>query len=157
MFKTQSNYEFVIPALGALGDEPGVKHWQAFELVLNNFWFVVEFLVKESDGHQYWKTMMVSDLNSVLGLVSSDEILEHRINMVIPTHHSEVEQLQMKVVVAIYSAQESGQQSMTIYVSSDGLRFVDSALGYNEEQAENKETLYSKNNINIKKNVPYDE
>lgn len=151
MFETQPNYELSMPLPIALyGDNPGIKHWHAFELVLNNFWFVVEFLADGGDGNQYWKTLIVSNLNNVLDLVSSEGVLEHRINMVIPTHHSGIQQLKMKPVVTIYSAEENGQNSMTIYVASDGLRYVDSALGFEESQAENKSTVYAKKDINIK-------
>jgi hypothetical protein len=157
MFTTQPAFELSIPALDIFDNATGVKNWRAFELALNDFWFVIEFLTEDSDGDQYWNTIMMSQLPDVLEFLSSESILEHRINMVIPAEYSDVQQLQMKVVVAIYSAEEDGQESMTIYVASDGTRYVDSLLGFNENQATNRTTLYLKKDINVKNITSFDE
>lgn len=150
MFRTQPNHELQIPLPRELfGQDSSVRHWRAFEVVLHNFWFIVEFLVEE-EGYQSWKTICASNLQNVISLVASDYILEHRINLVIPVHQNEEQQIQTKPVVGIYAAEEDGQKSMTIYVTSDGSRYVDTALGFKESQAENKSTLYVKKNIDVR-------
>jgi hypothetical protein len=39
---------------------------------------------------------------------------------------------------------------MTIYVTSDGSRYVDTAIQYKENQAKNKSTLYMKKNFDVR-------
>lgn len=158
LFRTQLHYELKMPLPAALyGEDPGIQHWRAFEIVMHNFWFIVEFLVEEGEGEQFWKTICAHTRDAVIELISSDVVLEHRINLVIPTYHNEERQLQMKPVVAIHEADEDGQRSMTIYVTSDNSRYVDSALGMKESQAENKTILYAKKDIDVRRAVPDEE
>lgn len=150
MFRTQMNHELKIPMPRELfGQDSNVQHWRAFEIVLHNFWFIVEFMVND-DGYKHWNTICASDLTDALSLAAAEFILEHRINLVIPVHQNKERQMQMKPIVEIYAAEEDGQKSMTIYVTSDGSRYVDTALCFKESQAKNKSTLYVKKNIDVR-------
>ncbi len=150
MFRTQSNHELKISLPRELfGQDPSVRNWRAFEVVLHNFWFIMEFLVEE-DGYKSWKTICASNLQDVINLSASEYILEHRINLVIPVHQNKERQIQIKPLIAAYSAEEDGQRSMTIYITSDDSRYIDTALGYKESQAENKSTLYIKKHFDVR-------
>ncbi len=150
MFKTHSDYELKFPLPGELfGQKPTDQHWRAFEVIIQEFWFIVEYMI-ESDDVQYWKMICLSNLDDVLTLVASDFILDHRINLIVSVDQNNEQQIQSKLVVEIYSADENGHRSMRIYVASDGSRYIDTAIGYTENQAKNKSALYIKKDVNVK-------
>lgn len=155
MFRTHPIYLIDMPLPPELfGQESGLQHWRAFDVVIHGFWFVVEYLIEDVDGGGYWQTICVDDIQSTITLVSTPDVLKHRINLVIPTFHNAERQLQMKPLVEVYTAEEDGQASMTIYVTSDGTRYVDSALHFGESNAEsyaeNRAALYVNHDINIR-------
>lgn len=150
MFRTQLSHEIKMPLPKEIfGKDSGFQHWRAIEVVLHNFWFIVEFL-EGDDEYQSWNTLCVGTVEDAVSLAASDFVLEHRINLVIPVHQNNERQMLIKPVVEIYSAEENGQRSMTIYVTRDGARYVDTALGFKEDQAENKSTLYVKKDIDVR-------
>ena len=153
MFRTNLDFESRLPNL--FGRPPGVQHWSAFEIVFHNIWFIVEFLIEAEDGEgEFWKMLCFDRRIDVINLVNADFVKEHRVNIVVPANRTEMRQMMMKPLVEIIDADEDGQRSMTIYVTSDGTRILDTALGFTEEQAENKTIVYMKKDIDVMKEQP---
>lgn len=152
MFRTQSQYELKIPLPSQLyGENPGIHHWHAFECVLSDFWYIVEFLSEEGEGEyrsSYWKTICSYELAPVLQLVNEDFVLEHRINLVIPTYKTSNKQLQIKPLSEIYSYSANLPQSTKEFVTNDGERYVQSVD--DEDDAKDKTRIYFKSNTNVR-------
>jgi len=152
MFRTNPDFELRLPKL--FKEPPGVRNWSAFEIVLHNIWFIVEFLIESEDGEGEWRMLCFDRRIDVIDLVNAEFVKEHRINIVVPANRTEMRQMVMMPLVEIIDADEDGQRSMTIYVTSDGTRIIDTALGYTEEQAENKSIVYMKKDIDVMKEQP---
>lgn len=151
MFKTHESFEFSLPLPAELfGENPGIKHWKACEVLFNQIWFLVELIVEEGEGEdamQMGKSFCVAEFHDAIGLVTSEGILQHRINAVIPTYFNDDQTFKIKPLIEVFSAKEQGQQSMMIFVARDGSRYVQSLLRSSESDAEDKTLIYTNRDI----------
>ena len=150
MFETHPEFEITTgPAPELFGLDPGVKRWHAFDVMFNDYWFIGEILLGEDvEGYfQRWNTICASDISSLIELVAQDYVIEHRLNLVIPPSYTVNHQFAIKPLIEIIFADEEGQPSMTIFVTSDNSRYVKSALGLTEADATNTELIYAREEI----------
>jgi hypothetical protein len=150
MFETHPDYEItggLPPEL--FGLDPGIKCWRAFDVMFHDFWIIAEILIGKNDEQEdpLWKTICTSDIQSLIGLLAAELVIEHRLNLVIPTYHEANQQIAIKPVLQIISADEDGQPSMMIFVTSDNARYVKSLLELTEADATNKKVLYARSKI----------
>jgi hypothetical protein len=150
LFSTQNHHEFKFPLPVELyGDNPGIRHWRAFECVFHDYWFIVETLVAEGEDKMlFWKTICCGDLTSILSLVSQDSVKEHRINLVIPTYQTPNHQLQIKPIIEIFDDGEESTDGSKEFITSDGEHYIKSTTS--EKELKGKRRIYLKRNIDVR-------
>jgi hypothetical protein len=151
MFRSHKEFEVDMPLPVELyGENPGMQHWAGFEILFNEVWFLVEILAAEGGGKDAMKMITnycFTDFNAVLQLVAMEGVLEHRVNAVLPTYLDVERKFSIKPLAEFFTAKERGQQSMKIYVANDGTRYVESALGLSEAEAEEKTLIYANRRV----------
>lgn len=170
MFKTIPQYELKLGIPPEIfGADPGEKTWLAFEQSIHTFFFVVEYLTKPMEGEEefggMWVTLYATHLEAVIDLIADDRVLESRINLSIPVHSSDKQQLELKPITDIYEYDEifvdgddEHPHKSIVYVTSDGARYLDSNLLSRESELTSKPvTLYSKKDVTLKHRPTFDE
>lgn len=159
MFRTIPDYEFKMPIPSeAFGGQEGTRHWRAFEIVAHKFWFIGEFLFSHRDADDdemlLWHTFAADDVRDLIVLASEDVVREHRLNLVIPTYHDKDGRFRLMPIKEIYQGTEGGyRQTATIYVTSDGARFIDPSHDLQEADITNKALIYLKRDVNVRPNM----
>lgn len=105
------------------GDPPRTRHWTAFEWIADNFWFIIEFATEQGSGKdksKRWRILSCTQLTDVLDIAQLEEVLEHRIDLVIPSHSSSKGQIELKPIQTVYSFGDNAYDLVT----SDGARYA---------------------------------
>lgn len=153
MFRTHPEYESKMRLPSALfRGYKGTRHWRAFEIVFNDFWFLGEFLMSRgSDDESRWHTFAAYEVNDLIVLASEPQVREHRLNLVIPTHQDHEGQLRLMPLREIFRGTEpEHRQTVFVYVTNDDARYVSSSLDVQEANVIDRSLLYSKQNVNVR-------
>ena len=118
LFRTRPEYEWTFgPERSLLDGPPGIQHWRAFEWDHQGHWFIVEVLVNQlvdGDMCAIWKTTSCTDLQAVMSLVQSTQVLDLTINVVVPAYESPEGHIGIKVVKLIYGWNEGIYEVITL-------------------------------------------
>jgi len=117
LFRTRSEFEFKFGTSDELlGDPPGTQHWRAHEWAFDDLWFIIEFVTKEGIDEErtgFWKTINCTELMPILDLARSENVLDHRISLVIPNYARPNGQIELKPVQIVNSCGNDAYEVIT--------------------------------------------
>lgn len=145
MFETIDEAEVKIPdPLKA----PGERAWWFVKNSLHMRWFHLVCESTYKDDYRSSNMFFLTQIDHLLDVVEDKTVKILQVDLVTPKHMNEGERWKMEPLSEIWVGYEpecEHQQEAHIYVTSDGTRYLDSALSEREEELLNKKLIFTFN------------
>lgn len=113
--------------LGALFNEPGLRHYPCVELPVNVPIFHVEIVFSEQHPHdQCWSHFIFDEVQYVLQAIKRDDVVNVRISM--QSKKFGAEEYDVTSIVEIVEAQDKGGREVYLFKSKNNMCYVNSYL-----------------------------
>ncbi|WP_148206096.1 hypothetical protein [Geobacter metallireducens] len=100
----------------------------------------MEYTINHEEEGPYWNRVMVNSVHDVL--YAAGTLDNFKVSLFSPRYQNEDDEMSVSTITEIIEAEEEGHKAY-IFKCKNGKTYLETSLGYTEDQLKNKKTLYS--------------